>query len=498
MFPTVYDTNFLAEFTAKQNDFGKIVLVTGNFNILHPGHVRLLRFAKECGDSLIVAVNSDERIDNPEYLNHQHRLEVISSLEFVDHAFINNQAIEELIRQIKPWAMVKGREYENTYNAEKSVLESLGGKLVFSSGNSRYSSQSYLGTKSSNADVSSEKLNGYLARHNISREGIYNIIDKISQQRVLVIGDTIVDQYVQCSAVGMSQEDPTIVVTPDESKFFLGGAGIVAGHAKSLGASEVSFFSVVGQDAHSNFVRQRLKEYNIKPFVYEDDTRPTILKTRYRVGSKTLLRVNEVRCHDISEALQTCIGDDLKSAIQRSDVILFSDFNYGMLPQLLVDDITDFAADKPVILAADSQTSSQVGDISRFKNMHLITPTEREIRVALKNDKDGLVILAQKLTEATRCKRLLVTLADEGILIHKPVSSNLWENDRIKALAENLVDPAGAGDCLFAASALAMAAGADIWEAAFIGSVAAACQVSNMGNQPLDAKRFKRAIEKFW
>jgi rfaE bifunctional protein kinase chain/domain len=265
-----------------------------------------------------------------------------------------------------------------------------------------------------------------------------------------------------------------------------------------LGAAKVSYFSVVGQDANSKFVHQRLKDYQVNPFVYEDDTRPTILKTRYRVGNKTLLRVNEVRSHDISESLQTSISEDLKLAIEHADVVLFSDFNYGMLPQTLVDDITAFAIDKPVILAADSQTSSQVGDISRFKNMHLITPTEREIRVALKNDKDGLVILAQKLTEEAKCQNLMVTLAEEGILIHKPINDSNWENDRVKALAANLVDPAGAGDCLFAASAIAMAAGANIWEASFIGSVAASCQVSNVGNQPISAKRFKRALEQFW
>jgi rfaE bifunctional protein kinase chain/domain len=245
-------------------------------------------------------------------------------------------------------------------------------------------------------------------------------------------------------------------------------------------------------------VRRRLNEYCVKPFVYDDDTRPTILKTRYRVGNKTLLRVNEVRSHDISESLQTSIADDLKSAIQCADVVLFSDFNYGMLPQTLVDEITAFATNKGVILGADSQTSSQVGDISRFKNMHLITPTEREIRVALKNDKDGLVVLAQKLTKEATCRNLMVTLAEEGILVHNPINESYWENDRVKALAANLVDPAGAGDCLFAASAIAMAAGANIWEASFIGSVAAACQVSNIGNQPIDAKRFNRAIERFW
>lgn len=476
----------------------KLVLVTGNFNILHPGHIRLLRFAKECGDELVVAVNSNQLAANPAYLDEAHRLEVISSLEYVNHAFIHSGSVQNLIEQVRPWAMVKGKEYENTFNPEKNILEKLGGKLIFNSGSSSFSSQSYLGHKGTSTDVIPEILNGYLTRHNITRNCIFKIIDAFSQKKVLVIGDTIVDQYIQCNAVGMSQEDPTIVVTPDESKLFLGGAAIVAGHAKSLGAKQVNYFSVVGQDAHADFVRERLVDYNLVPSVYEDDTRPTILKTRYRVGSKTLLRVNEVRSHDISASLQLAIAKDLKLAIQDADVILFSDFNYGMLPQSLVDDITIFAKGKSVILAADSQTSSQVGDVSRFKNMDLLTPTEREIRVALKNDKDGLVVLAQKLTQEAACKNLFVTLADEGILIHKPDTQGSWDNDRIKALAANPTDPAGAGDCLFASTALAMASGANIWEASFIGSVAAACQVSNVGNQPIDAKRFIRAIEQFW
>jgi rfaE bifunctional protein kinase chain/domain len=482
----------------RREELGKIVLVSGNFNILHPGHIRFLRFAKDCGDTLIVAVNSDQQINNSDYLDQQHRLEVVSSLEFVDHAFIREGTIEELIQIIRPWAVVKGKEYENTYNPEKAILAELGGKLIFSSGSSQHSSQSYLGNKSPKLDVQPEKLNGYLKRHNISQQRVFQIIDEISNKKVLVIGDTIVDQYVQCNAVGMSQEDPTIVVTPDETRFFLGGAGIVAGHARSMGASEVSFFSVVGHDEQAAFVRRQLQDYNVTPYVFEDDTRPTTLKTRYRVGNKTLLRVNQVRSHEISESLQETITVKLKAAMSDADVLLFSDFNYGALPANLVQVITEYGKDSSVIMAADSQTSSQVGDISRFKNMHLLTPTEREVRVALKNDKDGLVVLAQKLTEQSCCQNLLITLADEGLFIHHPVSPGHWDNDRIGALAAGAIDPAGAGDCLFAATVLAMASGANIWEASFVGSVAAACQVRNVGNNPIDAKRFKRALDHLW
>ena len=479
----------------KRAELDKVVLVTGNFNILHPGHIRLLRFAKECGQTLIVGVNENNSESTSEHLDARHRLEVVASLEYVDFGFINTKSSVELIDALKPWAVVKGKEYENLNNAEEAALKAYGGRLIFSSGDSGASSQSYLKTRAVK-DVHVSNLNGYLERQNIDLDRVNEVIDRFSQKRVLVIGDTIVDQYMQCNAVGMSQEDPTIVVTPDESKFFLGGAGIVAGHAKSLGASEVSYFSVLGHDNQADFAETKLLEYGISPHVFFDETRPTNLKTRYRVGSKTLLRVNEVRSHDISKELQARILSDLEAKIANADLLLFSDFNYGMLPQELVDEITTLGVKHGVVMAADSQTSSQVGDIARFKGMDFVSPTEREVRVALKNDKDGLVVLGQKLTEISRCKNLLITLAEEGIFIHKP-SGTSWENDRIKALAANPIDPAGAGDCLFTATTLAMTSGASIWEASFIGSVAAACQVANVGNLPIDSNRFRQAVNQF-
>jgi len=475
---------------------GRVVLVTGNFNVLHPGHIRLLKFAKECGDTLVVGVNCDALIQH-KTADETSRREVVSSLGFVDYCFLNSMPANSLVELLQPWAVVKGKEYEKLVNIEKASLDTYGGKLIFSSGNSRTSSQSYLTGNYGGAVVDVQKVNGFLERQNIGLQSVREIVEGFKEKRVLVIGDTIVDQYLQCNAVGISQEDPTIVVTPDESKYFLGGAGIVAGHAKSLGAKAVYFYSVLGNDDQARFAESCLADYGVESHLFTDDTRPTNLKTRYRVGSKTLLRVNEVRAHDISEELQASIYSAIEKVIDNIDVLLFSDFNYGMLPQALVDDITALARKHAVTLAADSQTSSQVGDIARFKHMDLLTPTEREVRVALKNDKDGLVILGQKLAEVTHCNNLVITLAEEGVFIHK-VLQHLWENDRIKALAGNVVDPAGAGDCFLIASALAMASDATIWEASFIGSVAAACQVSNIGNRPIELKKLYRALESFW
>ncbi len=88
-------------------------------------------------------------------------------------------------------------------------------------------------------------------------------MDRMASLRVCVIGDTIVDEYVQCDPLGMSQEDPTIVVTPIVTDKFVGGAGIVAAHARYLGAHSVDFIFVVGDDDAGQYVANRLKSFGL-------------------------------------------------------------------------------------------------------------------------------------------------------------------------------------------------------------------------------------------
>ncbi|WP_143871776.1 PfkB family carbohydrate kinase [Catenovulum sediminis] len=480
------------------HDNKRVVFVNGNFNTLHPGHIRLLKFAKECGDILVVGINADSIVNNPTYLAEQYRAEVVSALAYVDFCFINRDEIQKVIMALKPNIMVKGVEYQNKDNPETLALEKFNGKLIFCSGDAYFNEGSVQSSKSQAPVINSNKLNGYLSRRNITLSSCSDTVRRFSELNVVVIGDVIIDQYVQCSAVGMSQEDPTIVVTPNQKSLYLGGSGITASHAKAMGANCVKLYTVTGADEYSNYTKQKLAEYGVEVFLSSDETRPTNLKTRYRVGSKTMLRVNEVRNHDIEKSLQKQIIKQLESEINNVDVLIFSDFNYGVLPQTLVDQIIQLCIENNVIMAADSQSSSQVGDISRFSHVDIITPTEREARLALNNAKDGLVVLSEKLRQKCDAKHVVVTLAENGAFLHKPltnaVNGDLWVNDKIAALAEKVEDPAGAGDCFLAAATLSLAVGADFWHASFVGAVAAACQVSRVGNTPLQQSELDNAL----
>jgi bifunctional ADP-heptose synthase (sugar kinase/adenylyltransferase) len=188
----------------------------------------------------------------------------------------------------------------------------------------------------------------------------------------------------------------------------------------------------------------------------------------------------------------------VKSVINSIDLLVFSDFNYGCLPQKLVDDVSSLAKSNGVMLAADSQSSSQLGDISRYKEMDLITPTEREARISTRNNEDGLVILAEQIREQSLAQNVLLKIGEEGVLIQTTDgnSTDRWLTDRVVALNTSPKDVAGAGDSLLISSALTLATGGTIWDAAAIGSLAAAIQVGRVGNTPLQSKELIRELHK--
>jgi len=112
----------------------KNALISGNFNVLHPGHIRLFKFAKENSKRLTVAVNSDSLGGKAAYIPEDLRLEGVSSNNFVDYSFILRESINEYISREKPDIVVKGREHESKKNTEELALKEYGGKLIFASG----------------------------------------------------------------------------------------------------------------------------------------------------------------------------------------------------------------------------------------------------------------------------------------------------------------------------------------------------------------------------
>jgi rfaE bifunctional protein kinase chain/domain len=461
---------------------GRVCFVSGKFNVLHPGHLRHLKFAAENGDALVVGLLPDATpgVSVPAEL----RMEALMSIAIVYHVVLLEEPPEQFIARLKPAVVVKGKEYEGLDNPEAAVVQGYGGQLLFSSGEVRFSSVELLRREYYERDFSTiSKPLDFPRRRDFDIAGLKAELGRIAGIRALVIGDLIIDTYIECEPLGMSQEDPTIVVTPIEQKTFVGGAGIVAAHARGLGA-EVEFVSITGTDLDADFARKRLGEFRVETSLFPDSTRPTTHKQRYRALGKTLLRVNHLRQHAISSEVAARVLNRIDDLLPRTDLLVFSDFNYGCLPQSLVDQITERARARGVMMAADSQASSQISDISRFRGMTLVTPTEREARLALADYESGLINVAEKLRQRAQAQNIVVTMGAEGILIYADEAGKL-QADQLPAFNSAPKDVAGAGDSLLISTSLALCAGLDIWRSSYIGCIAAACQISRVGNTPL-------------
>jgi rfaE bifunctional protein kinase chain/domain len=473
----------------------RTVFVSGNFNVLHPGHLRLLRFARDYGEKLIVGVYSDRIAGNDAHVPERLRLEGVQSNSWVDEAFLMDEPLTEVIGRLRPDIIVKGKEHESRFNPELAVVEQYGGRLLFSSGETMFSSVDLLRKEFSEADFRSIALpHDYFARHGIGTARLEALLRRFASLKVCVVGDLIVDEYITCEPLGMSQEDPTIVVTPVDSVQFIGGAGIVAAHGAGLGA-HIHFVSFTGADVSREFAQNKLAAAGVQAQLLVDESRPTTLKQRFRSMGKTLLRVSHLHQGAIAAQLQNRLLGYVEEAIQGANLVVFSDFNYGCLPQTVVDKIIAMARARGVMLAADSQSSSQVGDISRFQHMDLLTPTEREARISTRSREDGLVVLAELLRQQSAAHSILLKLGEEGLLIHAGNGTgDDWLTDRVEALNTAPKDVAGAGDSLLMTSALTLASGGTIWEAACLGSLAAAVQVGRVGNTPIRIKELLQEL----
>ncbi len=458
------------------------VLISGKFRVIHAGHIRLFRLGKELAEKLVVAID----VSNLELEEIAWRLKVLESIEYVDQVIQYDEFIEPIIRKLQPSIILKGVEFKDATNVESVILEEYGGKLLFSSGVSYFTESDLITAGDENFSRNLLLLpQAFMQRNAITQQRLRDEIEKFVELRVCVIGDVIVDEYINCHPLGMSQEEPTVVVTPIDSKRFLGGAGIVAAHCRSLGA-KTTLISITGEDEIGRWGVEKAKEYGLNVKITMDVTRPTTLKQRYRSGTQTLLKVSHLRQDEISAEIQKQIVEAFRSLAGDIDLLIFSDFSYGTLTEQVINEITSIARDKRIFISADSQTSSQVGNLMKFKGVDLITPTEREARIELKDQTSGLVIIAEKVRTSVDSKNILLKMGLDGVLISGlNKDGKVVPTDEIKGLNRNAIDTSGAGDSMLAAASLALASGADLYLAALLGSIVAGIQVSRIGNLPI-------------
>jgi rfaE bifunctional protein kinase chain/domain len=463
----------------------EVVLAYGHFSVIHPGHLRYLQFAKNKGDFLVVAIQKLGKEN--EHFSQQERAEAVSSLAIVDRVVLLDENITLAIKELKPNFYVKGKEFENKtelFTDEIESVKSVNGKVVYSSGEVKYAS-SKIG-KIHRGTLSKDKADSFLKsceRQKIDFLKLKKTIEEFNKLNILVIGDTIVDQFVACDSLGISSEAPVQVVRELDSQEFIGGAAIIALHLKELGAN-THFFSVVGNDSSSSYVQEAMDKVKIDSFLYKDESRPTTFKIRYMVNNQKLLRVSRLKQHSLNREIENQYIERLRTTIPKMDGIIISDFTYGMLTSRIINTIIELSKAHKVKIYADAQSSSQIGDIAKYKGIALSTPTEKEARIALADQESGIEKLAHRFLNETKNENLTITLGSQGVLTYSydPTDPSNFNSEYFCALSDTAVDVAGAGDAFLSGAALSLSSGLNIMEATAIGSIMSAISVKRIGN----------------
>ncbi len=465
-----------------------VIMCHGMFDIVHPGHLRHLMYAKEKADILIASLTADIHATKGTmrpYVPQDLRAQNLAALEFVDYVIIDPHATPiEHIKRLQPDYYAKGYEYfadgvPPRTREEMDTLEGYGGEIVFTPGDVVYSSSALIEAHRPSLGVT--KLASLMESEGVTFDKLREPVRKAWKMKVHVVGDTIVDSYSYCSLLGATAKSPTFSVKHDHTERFTGGAAVVARHVKAAGA-DVSFTTVLGEDALSEFVLKDLADAGVECQPFVDRSRPTTHKERFIADGHKMLQVDRVDNRRISEKVMGYLLDRLTST--DADIVIFSDFRHGIFNRDTIGRLKDAIPTK-AIKVADSQVSNRWGNILEFTDFDLLTPNEREARFAL-GDQDSVVRpLALELMKKARSKHLILKMGERGLLGYRTAGFEPREFFTVDTVVDRLSDPIGAGDALLAYASLALAVTGDICIAAILGAVAAAVACERQGNQPV-------------
>ena len=462
----------------------RIVLCHGVFDLLHIGHIRYLRQAREHGDVLVVTLSPDRYVDKgpsrPAFTE-QLRAEALASLDTVDFVAINAwPTAEETLRLLHPHVYAKGAEFKdmndpaNKIAREATMAEELGIEMVFIE-DVVFSSSNLINRYLSHF---SEETQEYLKvfRTQYSIDAVTARVEALSGLRVLLIGDLILDEYLYCSPLGASSKDPVLAVTYQSRDLFNGGAAAVAHHVAQF-ASEVALLTVVGDDDRLPFVRENL-DPRVRLHACMRRNAPTLLKQRIIEGYsfQKLIEVYHMDADPLPEELEEELQATLVKLLPQYDMVIAADFGHGVISL----ETARFLAEKAPFLAVNTQANAGnrgFHTISRYPRANFVSLARHEINLEYRNQSMSLSLMMTDLRARLGADMVLVTEGRKGCAAIAPQGFR-----RAPSFASNEVDRVGAGDALFSLASLAAYTATPPELVTFLGNIAGSMAVETIGN----------------
>ena len=314
-----------------------IGLCHGVFDLLHNGHLLHFEAAKKKCDYLFVSITSDEYVDkgpNRPIHNNNERVHLLQSLKFVDNAFIaKGKSATESINLIEPDYYFKGNDYKDNFlDKTKKILQEIKavkknkGKTIYTNEKAMSSSKiiNQLGIALDENQIKFlEKI-----KKSHSYNSIIDCLNKLRKDKILVVGDLIIDEYVFGNVLGKSGKEPHLVLNREKEKMYIGGSSIIANHLSDF----VNNITLISDMGHNNQIKNLLKKKlnkNIKHIsIFPSKDCTPCIKTRFidTLTKYKLFGSYKMPNLDTRKFYQL-LNKNLSASTKNHDVIILADYS---------------------------------------------------------------------------------------------------------------------------------------------------------------------------
>jgi rfaE bifunctional protein nucleotidyltransferase chain/domain len=466
----------------------KVVHCHGVFDLLHPGHIRHFEAARREGDVLVVTITQDRYVakgpGRPVFNEHL-RAESVAALQSVDYVAINEwpNAVDT-IKKLQPDVYCKGSDYVNAKEDvtgkivdEEEAIKSAGGRIHFTD-EITFSSTKLI---NSHFDVVPDDARDYIQRirDSYSSSQIIELLESLRDLKVLVIGDTIIDEYHYCQPLGKSPKENIIPARYLSNETFAGGVLAVANHVAGF-CNEVEVLTCLGtKDNYGDFTLANLQPNIKSKFFYQPDSN-TIVKRRFVEVDlfRKLFEVQFLNGLFPIKSVQEDICRYLELNAANYDLVIVGDYGHGLMSGKIIETLCD----KMKFLAVNAQTNSaNIGFnlITKYPRADYFCIDEPELRLATHDNINQLDRLLDKVAVELKCHRAVVTQGHRGSLVYNDGNGIL----EVPAFSREVVDRVGAGDAFLSLTAPCIAAGFPDEIVGFIGNAVGALAIRIVGNR---------------
>lgn len=324
-------------------------------------------------------------------------------------------------------------------------------------------------------------------------EDFQKLFDSFTKLRVGVIGDVMLDTYIWGTVERISPEAPVPVVSLDKKEYRIGGAGNVALNCHSLG-SQVFILSVIGDDKDGLLLEELFDENLIDTsYLVKTPARITTNKTRIMSRNQQMMRLDAEITADLDKRNEEALLQQVRLFIQTNDpdIIIFEDYNKGVLTQKVIQDVITLCKEAGVLTAVDPKRKN----FFSYQNADIFKPNQKEV-------KEGLNLLFEEVNTSLLTKIHLelknildhrisfITLSDKGVFYQQDGTASI-----IPSHLRNIADVSGAGDTVIAVAALVYAATQNVHLMAEIANIAGGMVCEEVGTVAIDKTKLQSECE---